>query len=244
MPLFGTRCRQADSAPELSPFHADPVSRAIRSWCQSEPSSRRPVGVAPDPSALHHCPVSVLRPEGRHSVRSPRRLVRFPERPCRSPWPLAPRRDHATRLDLTPRPVARIRCRLSVVRVSPEGAVRTRSEVAVNSVLSEPAVSRERCGSSRGSVLTAPVGMRSPEQGPVKTRRYQWSRGFPKDTGLSPNLFCYPQFCLGCPRVAHRSCTPMSTCCTRVIRQAVAKRAAGRLNRRHGSTCRTIGRGV
>lgn len=132
---FRTRCRQADSAPELSPFHADPVARAIRSWCQSEPSSRRPVGVAPESSALHHCSVSVPRPEGRRSVRLPRRLARFPERPCRSPWPVAPRRDHSTRLDLTPPPVARIRCRLSVVRVSPEGAVRTRSEVAVNSVL-------------------------------------------------------------------------------------------------------------
>ncbi len=65
----------------------------------------------------------------------PRRIARFPERPCRSPWPLAPRRDRSTRLNLTPWPVARIRCRLSVVRVSPEGAVRTRSEVAVNSVL-------------------------------------------------------------------------------------------------------------
>jgi hypothetical protein len=132
---FRTRCRRADSAPELSPFHADPVARVVRSWCQTELMSRRPVGVAPDPSALHHCSVSVSRPEGRHSVRLPRRLARFPERPCRSPWPLDPRGDRSTRLDLTPWPVARIRCRLSVVRVSPEGAVRTRSEVAVNSVL-------------------------------------------------------------------------------------------------------------
>jgi hypothetical protein len=138
MPLFGTRCRQADSAPKLSPFHADPVARAIRSWCQSEPPSQRPVGVAPDPSALHHCSVSVPRPEGRHSVRLPRRLARFPERPCRSPWSVDPRGDRSTRLDLTPRPVSRIWCRLSVVRVSPEGAVRTRSEVAVNSVLPNP----------------------------------------------------------------------------------------------------------
>ena len=136
------RCRFSGHAagkptadPSCHQFTLTRLPVPFEGWCQSEPSSRRPVGVAPDLSALHHCPVSVLRPEGRHSVRSPRRLVRFPERPCRSPWPLAPRRDRSTRLDLTPRPVARIRCRLSVVRVSPEGAVRTRSEVAVNSVL-------------------------------------------------------------------------------------------------------------
>jgi hypothetical protein len=104
-------------------------------WCQSEPSRQTPVGVASEVLALHHCSVSMPRPKGRHSVRLPRRLARFLGRPCRSPWLLVPRRDRATRLNLTPWPVARIRCRLPVVRVSPEGAVRTRSEVAVNSVL-------------------------------------------------------------------------------------------------------------
>ncbi len=135
MPLFGTRRRQADSVPEMSPIHADPVARVITMWLQSKSSHWAPVGVAPGVLTLHHCSVSVPRPEGRHSVRLPHRLVRFPERLRRSPWSFVPRRDRSTRFDLTPRPVARIRCRLPVVRVSPEGAVRTRSEVAVNSVL-------------------------------------------------------------------------------------------------------------
>jgi hypothetical protein len=72
----GGRCRFSDTAPVtrrrtvLSPNHADPVARAIKFWCQSELSSLRPVGVAPDPPAPHHCSVSSARPEGRPSVRS------------------------------------------------------------------------------------------------------------------------------------------------------------------------------
>ncbi len=128
----GTRCRQADSAPELSPFHADPVARAGA-------NQNRPLGGQLGwPQILRLCttaPSPCPDPKVDTRFGLPRRIARFPERPCRSPWPLAPRRDRSTRLNLTPWPVARIRCRLSVVRVSPEGAVRTRSEVAVNSVL-------------------------------------------------------------------------------------------------------------
>jgi hypothetical protein len=47
MSLFGSGCGCPLPSP-LSPIHADPVARAIGRWCQSEPLSSRPVGVAPD----------------------------------------------------------------------------------------------------------------------------------------------------------------------------------------------------
>ena len=136
------RCRFSGHAagkptahPSCHQFTLTRLPVPFEGWCQSEPLSCMPVGVACNRRVLHHCSVFAPRPEGRQAARLPHRLARFPERACRSSWPHVPRGDRSTRLDLAPRPVARCRCRLPVVRVSPGGAVRTRSEVAVNSVL-------------------------------------------------------------------------------------------------------------
>ncbi len=76
---------------------------------------------------------------------------------------------------------------------------------------SDSAAPRERCGLGRSPLLTAPVGVRSPERASVNTPQNPRSRGISKNTGLSPELSGYPQDCCGRPLVAHRSCTAMCT---------------------------------
>ncbi len=130
---FRTRSRQADSEPELSPFQADPVSRAIRTGA----NQNRPLEASwGGPRSFGSAPLLRFRLPTRRSTLA---SVASPIPPVSRTDQLVPvsarsRKDRTTRLDPTPRPVARAWRRLSVVRVSPEGAVRTRSEVAVNSV--------------------------------------------------------------------------------------------------------------
>lgn len=88
----------------------------------------------------------------------------------------------------------------------------TRFEVAVNTVrVPTPLPPRERCGLGRSPLLTAPVGVRSPERASVNTPDNPWSRALSKNTGLSPELSRYPQDSFRRPPVAHRSCTAMCT---------------------------------
>ncbi len=69
----------------------------------------------------------------------------------------------------------------------------TRSEVAVNTVRAPTPLSpREQCGLGRSPLLTAPVGVRSPERASVNTPQNPWSRGISKNTGLSPKLSLLP----------------------------------------------------
>lgn len=43
MTVFGW-CPASRTPPDLTPFHADPVARAIKIWCQADPSSRVQLG--------------------------------------------------------------------------------------------------------------------------------------------------------------------------------------------------------
>lgn len=85
----------------LSPFHADPVARALNHWCQSEPSSLSPVGVAPDLSAPYHCPVfrSCLRTRLPRSDPRSFGSPRTPDCQSRSPLPSLTRRCPRARSD-------------------------------------------------------------------------------------------------------------------------------------------------
>ena len=74
-----------------------------------------------------------------------------------------------------------------------------------------PLSPRERCGLGRSPLLTAPVGVRSPERASVNTPDNPWSRGIFEFTGLSPKLSPYPQDFFRRPLVAHRSCTATCT---------------------------------
>lgn len=149
----GGRCRCTDTVPvtrdrlRLSPIHADPVARAIKSWCQSEPSSLSPVGVAPDPPALDHCSVASARSEDRPQTRSA-----SPTRPVSRTTQQAPvsagHPEGAQRLGLTPH----LERSPASGADSPCPAFRPKAqcgpvEVAVNSVLcSGSAAPRRRCG--------------------------------------------------------------------------------------------------
>ena len=129
----------------------------------------------------------------------------------RSPFPGSPEGDH--RPGLTRRPPRSLETfadssLLPASRRSPTA----RSEVAVNTVRApNPLSPRERCGLGRNPLLTAPVGVRSPERGSVNTSDNPWSRGILEFTGLSPKLSCYPQDPFHRPLVAHCSCTAMCT---------------------------------
>ena len=176
---------------------------------------------APRPKAMCHPP-----PEG---VRSPVARGRWacpvvsPTRPptagcpvsyarsSRPPFPASP--EGGRRPGLTRRPprfpvTFADSSLLPASRRSPTA----RSEVAVNTVRAPTPLSpRERCGLGRSPLLTAPVGVRSPERGSVNTSRNPWSRPIFEFTGLSPKLSCYPQDSCCRPLVPHRSCTAMCT---------------------------------
>ena len=216
----------------LAPFHADPVARALGPGAM-EPTSLSPVGVAPVPSAPHHDSVACTPPPV-----APKRTRRFratrhpkvssvpgcladPLAGCGLPRALrsfqqasvsaATRRRH--RPGLTRRP-PRLPVTLADSSLPPTSrrSSPARSEVAVNTVHAPiPLSPRERRGLGRSPLLTAPVGVRSPERGSVKSLQNPRSRGILKFTGLSPELSCYPQDSFCRPPPAHRSCTVMCT---------------------------------
>jgi hypothetical protein len=215
MPLFGldTGC------PASTPRHRFTLTRL------PEPSVLVPIGTDlaesswGGPSSFGssprlRCP---LQPE---SWCEPDRLAEAPSTPgCpvaskpfrRSPFPSTTRRWLWARSDPTAAPVSRDGRRLVVVPADPKAfrdPVRGGREHCPCSGLASPL---ERCGLGRSPLLTAPVGVRSPERGSVNTAQNPWSRGIFKFTGLSPKLSRYPQYSFCRPLVAHRSCTTMCT---------------------------------
>lgn len=183
-----------------------------------EPTSLSPVGVAPVPSAPQprlRCPSVARRRRACPVVspyRSPAAGCPVPlERSSRPPSPTSP--EGGRRSGLTRRPPRSPEAfadssSLPASRRSPTA----RSEVAMNTVRApNPLSPREQCGLGRSPLLTAPVGVRCPERGSVKTSDNPWSRGIFEFTGLSPKLSRYPQDSCRRPPVAHRSCTAMCT---------------------------------
>ncbi len=205
------------SRPRCHRFTLTRFDPSHRSWCQSEPSSLRPVGVAPDPSAPNHCPVA---PRSTCVSRGPGCLADTP--PCDpegSPGH-APAGRRCRRLPVDPvRPDAfAVACsgrRLPVAPTKTCVSPRTRSEMAgehcpapiplcvVNDVGWTP--------TNRSPLLIAPVRMRCSERCSVNTSQNPRSRGTFKITGLSPKLSRYPQESCRHPRDAHRSCTGKRT---------------------------------
>ena len=174
--------------------------------------------MAPDPSAPHHCfAAHTSRPRAAHEpdcladtsvgTSCPVPSVAPADLRLRRP----PEGDRRPGLTRRPPPVSRWRSPTRRCRRPPKGPT-ARSEVAVNTVqVPIPLSPRERCGLGRSPLLTAPVGVRSPERGSVKTLQNPWSTPLSKNTGLSTKLLRYPQVSLRRPLVAHRSCTPMCT---------------------------------
>ena len=183
-----------------------------------EPTSLSPVGVAPVPSAPQpqlRCPPTARR--------RPANPIASPQHPSATSSPVPPNAPAGPRFRRPPeggrRPgLTRLPLRSPVAVADPSlppasrRSPTARSEVAVNTVRAPiPLSPRERCGLGRSPLLTAPVGVRSPERASVNTPDNPWSRGIFEFTGLSPKLSCYPQDFFRRPLVAHRSCTTMCT---------------------------------
>jgi len=135
----------------LSPFHADPVARALNHWCQSEPSSLSPVGVAPDLSAPSTAPSFAVACElGCLALTIDRSGL--PKLPTAKADPRCPRSPEGVRepgLTLTPMqlpaPTPTLRCSRS-----PEGARQPGLRWPVNTVHAPiPLSPRWRCGPGR-----------------------------------------------------------------------------------------------
>jgi hypothetical protein len=240
MPRYGLDTGFPASNP-LAPLHADPVARAIgpgaigtdlteSSWggpSSFGSSSTTPLPT-PHPEAHRSAPVGDVP----STPRGPRITCRpkAPSVPGRFAAPLAgcglPRTLRTLQQVSVSRPTRR-RQGLGLTRRPPRLPVTfadssllsasrrsptARFEVAVNTVhVPSPLPPRERCGLGRSPLLTAPVGVRSPERASVKTPENPRSRGIFKFTGLSPKLSRYPQDSSRRPPVAHRSCTTMCT---------------------------------
>ena len=167
---------------------------------------------------LNHSSVAHRPSEDAPRTRSPRRTIRrsrVSPHPSNGPAGLrfrrSPEGDHRSGLTRLPlrSPVAVADSSVAVELPRESGGP---FEVAVNTVHAPiPLTPRERCGLGRSPLLTAPVGVRSPERTSVNRLQKAWSRGISKNTGLSPKLSRYPQDFFRRPRVAHRSCT---TTCT------------------------------
>lgn len=122
MPLFGSG-RGCPLPNPLSPIHADPVARAIGPGANRKPSSRRPVGVAPDPSAPNHDAVAsglpLTRLPRRHAPTTPKGARHEPADPRCRRLPVDPVGPDA----------AAVACAGRRLSVAP-GCPRTRSEMA------------------------------------------------------------------------------------------------------------------
>ena len=157
-------------------------------------------------------------PEGVERARSLRRTPR-PAAGCpvtgrtlqQAPVSDATRRRPSARSDPTPATVSRDVRRPVVAAGLPREPDRPVRGGREHCPCPDAAAPRERRGSSRSPILTAPVGVRSPERASVNTSKNPWSRGISKNTGLSPKLLRYPQERSRHPLVAHRSCTAMCT---------------------------------
>lgn len=179
-----------DSVARTSP-ESDAPPAARRQQVASHPRVASVLGRLAAPLFGSSCPVPSNAPAGLRRLATRR-------------WPQA-------RSDPTSAPVSRGVRRLVVALGLPresDSPVRGGREHCPCSVSASP---RERCGLGRSPLLTAPVGVRSPERASVNTAHNPWSRGIFKFTGLSPKLSRYPQDFFRRPPVAHRSCTTMCT---------------------------------
>jgi len=169
--------------------------------------------VAPDPSAPTTAPSPAVsrRPGCLAATLAHRSCLRRPSAPAG--LRLRPPPEGDQRPGVTRRP---LRLPVTVADSSLHPIARRRSSARSEMAgehcpCSDSAVPRERRGVGRSPVLTAPVGVRSPERGSVKTPQNPWSTPLSKNTGLSTELLRYPQEIVHRPPVAHGSCTAMCT---------------------------------
>ncbi len=219
----------------LAPLHADPVARAIGPganrnrprWVQlgwpqilrllnhdsvAAHLTRRRCATC-RPKATGH--LAARRPRACPVVSPHRSRLRVAPRPSSAPaglrLPRHPRVAQA-RSDPTPAPVSRDVRRLVVAPVLPKESDSPVRGGREHCPCSDSALaSWSGVGWAEAPLLTAPVGVRSPERASVNTAHNPWSRGIFEFTGLSPKLSRYPQDFFGRPPVAHRSCTTMCT---------------------------------